>query len=51
VVVRNDEECVVEAEWPDGTIEKIEAFRHEYEASDWIASQSEDWLQERVLID
>jgi hypothetical protein len=40
---------VVEAEWPDGTIEKIEAFK--YEAADWIVSQSEDWLQERVLID
>jgi hypothetical protein len=51
VVLRNDEQCVVEAEWPDGTIEKIEAFKHKYEAADWIASQSEDWLQERVLID
>lgn len=51
VVVRNDEQWVVEAEWPDGTIEKIEAFKHKYEAADWIASQSEDWLQERVLID
>jgi hypothetical protein len=51
VVVRNDERRVVEAEWPDGTIEKIEVFNHKYEAADWIASQSEDWLQERVLID
>jgi hypothetical protein len=51
VVVRNDEECVVEAEWPDGTIEKIETFKHEYEAADWISNQSESWLQERVLID
>jgi hypothetical protein len=51
VVLRNNEQCVVEAEWPDGTIEKIESFKHQFEAAEWIASQSEGWLQERVLMD
>ena len=51
VVLRNDEECVVEAEWPDGTIERIEAFKHQFEAAHWIASRSEDWLQDRVMTD
>jgi len=46
VVLRNDEQCVVEAEWPDGTIEKIEAFKHGYEAADWITNQSGIWLEE-----
>ncbi len=51
VVLRNDEQCVVEAEWPDGTIEKIEAFKHRYEAADWITNQSGIWLEERTMID
>ena len=51
VVLRNDEQCVVEAEWPDGTIEKIDAFKHRFEAADWISNQSESWLQERVMTD
>jgi hypothetical protein len=51
VVRRNDEESVVEAEWPDGTIERIEAFKDNYEAVDWISNQSESWLQDRVMTD
>ena len=49
VVLSDGEKWSVEAEWPDGTIEKIEAFKHQFEAADWIASQSEGWLQERVV--
>jgi hypothetical protein len=51
VVLRDGERWVVEAEWQDGTIEKIEAFEHQFEAADWIASQSEGWLEERVISD
>jgi hypothetical protein len=49
--IRDGERCVVEAEWPDGTIEKIEAFQHEFEAADWIASQSPGWLLEQTMLD
>jgi hypothetical protein len=31
-------------EWPDGTIENVDAFNDQFEAADWIAGQSEDWL-------
>ena len=37
----------VEAEWPDGTIEQVDEFKHHFEAAHWISSQSETWLQER----
>ena len=49
VVLRDGGEWTVEAEWPDGTIENVDAFNHQFEAADWIASQSEDWLKERVM--
>ena len=49
VVLRDGGEWTVEAEWPDRTIENVDAFNHQFEAADWIASQSEDWLEERVM--
>ena len=48
VVLRDGGEWTVEAEWPDGTIENVDAFNHQFEA-DWIASQSGDGLKERVM--
>ena len=49
VVLRDGGKSTVEAEWPDGAIENVDAFNHQFEAADWIASQSEDWLKERVM--
>ena len=49
VVRRDRDKWSVEAEWPDGTIENVDAFNHQFEAADWIASQSEDCLKERVM--
>ena len=48
VVLSGGQHWTVEVEWPDGTIERIDAFEHHFEAADWISNQSEGWLQERV---
>jgi hypothetical protein len=37
----------VEAEWDDGTIEEVGAFKSIAEAWDWIARESRAWLVER----
>jgi hypothetical protein len=37
----------VEAEWDDGTIEEIGAFKSIAEAWDWIARESPAWLAKR----
>jgi hypothetical protein len=47
-VLSDGQQWTVEAEWPDGTIEQIDAFKHHFEAADWIACQSKEWLQERA---
>jgi hypothetical protein len=49
VVLCEGKQWTVEAEWPDGTIEQIDTFRHHFEATDWISNQSKKWLQMRVL--
>ena len=41
------EELVVEAEWPDGTIEQIDTFKTRFEALNWVNNRSKAWLQER----
>jgi hypothetical protein len=46
-VLSDGQRWSVEAEWPDGTIEQVDEFKHHSEATDWICSQSETWLQER----
>jgi hypothetical protein len=37
----------VEAEWADGTIDEIGQFQSISEAWDWMARQSQAWLEER----
>ena len=37
VVLCEGKQWTVEAEWPDGTIEQIDTFRHHFEATDWIS--------------
>lgn len=46
-VVRDGGHWSVEAEWPDGTIEKVKSFKAELEALDWLTWQSATWLQWR----
>ena len=48
VVLRDGGESQIEAEWPDGAIENVDAFNHQFEAAD-RSTQSEDWLKERVM--
>jgi hypothetical protein len=38
------DEWVVEAEWPDGTLERVSAFKNHSAAAHWIATRSESWL-------
>jgi hypothetical protein len=40
-------EWSVEAEWPDGTLERIGSFESDSEARDWIAHKSAGWLEKR----
>ena len=51
VVLGDSQHWTVEVEWPDGTLEHIDAFKHHFEAADWISNQSNKWLQERGLTD
>jgi hypothetical protein len=37
----------VEAEWPDGTIEQVETFKHYLEAMNWLSTDSEAWVTAR----
>jgi hypothetical protein len=41
VVLSDGQQWAVGAEWPDGAIEQIDAFKHHFEAADSISSQSE----------
>ena len=47
VVLGDGERWRVEAEWPDGTIEQIDAFKAYLDAINWISTQSKVWLQKR----
>jgi len=44
-VVMSDGAWSVDAEWPDGTIERIKTFKAEIEALDWLNWQSHTWLE------
>lgn len=39
----------VEAEWPDGTIEQVEKFKHYLEATNWLGANSEEWVSTREV--
>jgi hypothetical protein len=47
VVLSDSDQCFVEAEWPDGTIEQIDTFGLHIEAVNWLSTQSESWVRER----
>jgi hypothetical protein len=47
VVLSDRGQWHVEAEWPDGTIEQIDAFKAHLEGVNWVRTQSEAWLRER----
>jgi hypothetical protein len=47
VVVTDGDQWEVEAEWPDGTLERIYTFSDPSSATDWISARSEAWLEVR----
>jgi hypothetical protein len=49
VTLSDRDEWVIEAEWPDSTLERVSTFRDHSAAADWIASQSEAWLAARRI--
>jgi hypothetical protein len=44
VVHNGSKNWSVEAEWPDGTLEKVKTFEAELDALDWLTWQSQIWL-------
>jgi hypothetical protein len=44
VSLSDRDDWVVEAEWPDGTLEQVSAFKNHWAAAHWIATASEAWL-------
>jgi hypothetical protein len=47
VVLSGGRQWHVQAEWPDGKIEQIDAFEAHLEGVNWVRTQSEAWLRER----
>lgn len=50
VVLGDGDQWLIEAEWPDGSIEPVQAFKAHSEAANWVKTHSETWLQERVWL-
>ena len=48
VVFNDGNQWSVEAEWPDGTIGRIDTFKAHIEAVDWLDRQSQAWLAGRT---
>jgi hypothetical protein len=47
VALCDRDQWAVEAEWPDGTLERINTFNDHSSATDWITTQSDVWLEGR----
>jgi hypothetical protein len=45
------DEWVIEAEWPDGTLERVTTFKIHSAAAHWIATASEAWSHQKVCTD
>jgi hypothetical protein len=50
VILIDRDQWAVEAEWLDGTLERINTFNDRSSATDWISTQSEAWLEVRNSI-
>ena len=48
VVLRDGDQWMIEAEWPDGSIEHVQAFKAHSQAVHWVKTYSEKWLLQRV---
>jgi hypothetical protein len=45
VILSDRDEWAIEAEWPNGTLERVAVFTNHSAATDWIARRSQAWLQ------
>jgi hypothetical protein len=48
LVLRDGDQWIIEAEWPDGSIEHVRTFKAHFDAARWLKTHSEAWLQERI---
>ena len=48
IVLSDGDRWCVEAEWPDGTIERVDTFNANVDAVNWVTSLSHEWLRERT---
>jgi hypothetical protein len=49
VVLHDSDKWVIEAEWPDGSIEPIDTFSEHFEALNWITNQAAAWTEQPLL--
>ena len=47
VVKSSSDDWSIDAEWPDGTLERVKTFKAELQALDWLSWQSRTWLEWR----
>jgi hypothetical protein len=50
VTLSDRDQWAVEAEWPDGTLERINTFNDHSSATDWISTQADAWLEVRTVL-
>ena len=50
VVLKDGEQWQIEAEWPDGTIEKIHECKAYFDVLNWVKTRSNEWIAERLGI-
>jgi hypothetical protein len=48
VILRENDQWTVEAEWPDGTIDEVVVVKSATAAWKWISHNSESWVRDRV---
>jgi hypothetical protein len=49
VVLTDRDRWAVEAEWPDGMLERVDTFQEHSSAASWIATQSDAWWVDRRI--
>jgi hypothetical protein len=49
IILSDRDEWVIEAEWPDSTLERVTTFKSHAAAADWVANRSEGWVQLRQI--
>ncbi len=43
IILTDRDRWAVEAEWPDGALERVDTFKDHSAAASWIATQSHAW--------